>query len=367
MNLFRPVLVAGLLLAAPAGFAAKEPTVITSAPVEQINYATLVSDSLARAVEKVLPSVVVIRTEATKVYLDFWQARRHRMDLPVGQGSGVIVDEKGLILTNSHVLQGAQRISVILEDGRELPAKFVGSNPQTDIAVLQIDGPDDAIYPSAQLADSDAVRVGEICLAIGSPFSLSSTVTQGIVSHTGREASILPIVDFLQTSAPINPGNSGGPLVNTEGKVIGINTFIQTPAPNVQGNIGIGFAVPAKVALRMMDLIVKGKNAELPWVGIVMLTDREEQIFRARYGLSGVLVKEVMPDSPAARAGLKSGDLVTSLDGRPMENNDALRTYVLLKQAGETMAVDAVRDGKSLTASLTTSRMPNLRELYNKK
>lgn len=187
-----------------------------------LDIARAVNNTIADTVERVMPSVVVIRTEATRVYVDWYGRMLREANRPVGQGSGVIIDADGYVLTNFHVLQGGQRIEVVMQDGTEYPAELVGKNEHTDIAVLKINAKNGERFSAIKPGDSDKIRVGEMVMAIGSPFSLSSTVTTGVVSQKGRSEMRLPIVDFIQTSAPINPGNSGGPLIDIEGRLIGI-------------------------------------------------------------------------------------------------------------------------------------------------
>jgi len=315
------------------------------------NAATELSNTLADIVERSLPGVVVIRTEANRYFVDRWTMRYYKSQQPLGQGSGVLIRPDGYIITNRHVLQDAEVVEVALDDGRVYPARYIGSNAQTDIAVIKIDPSEGETLPVLEPADSDAVRVGEMVLAIGSPFSLNSTVTQGIVSQKGRSTELLPLVDFIQTSAPINPGNSGGALVDMDGRFIGINTFIQTANPHVGGNIGIGFAVPSKTAMRVAELLIKGENSDLPWMGIEMAD------MSGRNG-TGILVRRVFPDSPAEKSGLKPGDIITQLNGRPVQGLDSLRGRVGLSRPGETMKLDVVRGGKSLPITVILERMP---------
>lgn len=303
--------------------------------------------TMADTVERVLPSVVVIKTEATQYLLDLFGRVLAESNQPVGQGSGVIIHKDGYVITNNHVLQGAQRIQVILQDGQELDASKVGVNAQTDIAVLKIQQKDGEDFPAIEAGDSEAIRVGEMVMAIGSPFSLSSTVTHGMISQKGREEANLPIVDFIQTSAPINPGNSGGPLIDIEGRLIGINTMIRTGGPYSQGNIGIGFAVPSRTALRAAELIIEGVDSNLSYVGIVM---RE-----SRYG---VFITRVVVDSPADKAGVKAGDLILTAGGKEISSSAAMSSLVRLGHPGDTIEMEIQRGQERLTLSIVTSAMP---------
>ena len=295
------------------------PFALPAAPEDDRNLARSLSNAMADTVERVLPSVVVIRTEATQVYRDQWRARFYQAVQPLGQGSGVLISKEGHIITNGHVI-------------KITPEK---------------DKPFTPIPPG----DSDKIRVGEFVLAIGSPYSLTSTVTNGIISQKGRTSDMMPVVDFIQTSAPINPGNSGGPLVDLEGRLIGINTFIKT-APGEQGNIGIGFAVPARTALRIADLLIKGENAELGWVGIEMQDLYPE----------GVGVMNVVAGSPAEKAGLRPRDILLGIDGRRIGNSNAVRSYVSLKQAGDRIELKVVRGQKEMTVPISIEPMPELNQ-----
>jgi S1-C subfamily serine protease len=303
----RTIAVAGLIAVAVAvpyvlsktQLAEKAPEDLQEVPVKRNlsggNIAAQVSEAMADAVEGALPSVVVIQTGATRVYRDWWTNRRFYREEPVGQGSGVVISEDGYILTNRHVIERASKAEVVFNDGTSYPAKYIGSNSQTDIAVLKIEPDPDKPLTVIEQGDSDAIRVGELVMAIGSPYSLSSTVTHGVVSQKGRASELLPLIDFIQTSAPINPGNSGGALVDVEGHLIGINTYIQT-ADGIGGSIGLGFAVPAKIAFRMAELIIKGENSDVPYIGLVT----EETPY-------GIMISEVIENGPAMKAGLEPG------------------------------------------------------------
>jgi S1-C subfamily serine protease len=345
------VLALGFALAGAPGLLAESP----AAP----SLARQVSDAMADSVAKVLPSVVVIRTEATKLYVDYWRSRLYKSNQPLGQGSGVIISKDGYVLTSAHVIEGAETVEVSLDDGRSFPAEIKGANRATDIAVLKINAPADVSFSPIAVADSDRVRVGELCIAIGSPFSLNSTVTSGVVSQKGRSADILPVVDFIQTSAAINPGNSGGALVDVDGRLIGINTFIQTAGPHAMGNIGIGFAVPSNTALRIADLIIRGGSGDLPYIGIEM---RQTEF--------GVLVARVVPGSPADKAGLRARDLIQRLDGKNTTTVDEVRSLVVLKKPGDTLVIDLLRAGAGerpveRKVSLQVETMPVVRPEMN--
>jgi serine protease Do len=325
-----------------------EKTVINFADAAPVDVAKALNSAMADTVEKVLPSVVVIRTESTRYIVDWYGRLLSEAKRPVGQGSGVIIDPRGYVITNNHVLQGGQHIEVILQDERSYEAELVGRNEQLDIAVLKIMQADGEAFPTIAPGDSDAVRVGEMVMAIGSPFSLSSTVTNGLISQKGRSEANLPIVDFIQTSAPINPGNSGGPLIDIEGKLIGINTMIRTGGPASQGSIGIGFAVPSNQALRAAELIINGTSPEeLPWLGVMMQDTR-----------FGVLFSRVIPNSPAAQGGIKAGDLLLSVDKRVIRSGAGLSSLIRLSEPGDQLNLEVLRGKETLNLIITTQLMP---------
>lgn len=270
-------------------------------------------------------------------------------------GSGVIVSADGVILTNNHVIEGASAIKVKLSDGRELSAKLVGTDPRSDVAVLRLEGKVDGLRPLV-VADSDRVRLGEVVLAIGSPFGLSQTVTMGIVSAKGRsDLRIVDYEDFIQTDAAINPGNSGGALVNLRGELVGINTAIFSKSG---GSQGIGFAVPANMVRTVMDSLLRSGKVSRGYlgVGIQDLSEELQQEFHVRG--PGVLVTEVQPGSPAERAGLKRGDIVQKLGEQVMDSSRRLRAVVGMHAAGTKLAAAVLRDGTAVTMELVLGEAP---------
>ncbi|MDA3872779.1 MAG: trypsin-like peptidase domain-containing protein, partial [Kiritimatiellae bacterium] len=323
-----------------------ERTLIDFKEAEPLQVAQALNTAMADTVEKVLPSVVVIRTEA---YIPDWYGRLSReAKLPVGQGSGVIIDPKGYVITNNHVLQGGHLVEVVLHDKTSYEAELVGRNEQTDIAVLKIKSENNQLFPAMEFGDSDAIRVGEMVMAIGSPFSLSSTVTHGLISQKGRAEANLPIVDFIQTSAAINPGNSGGPLIDMEGKLIGINTMIRTGGPASQGSIGIGFAIPSNQVLRTSQLIIEGTPPEeLPWLGVIMQDTRY-----------GVLFSRVFPNSPADEGGLEAGDLLLTVNRRTIRSGRDLSSLIRLSEPGDRLEFDLLRGREKISLAVTTRLMP---------
>ncbi len=256
-------------------------------------------------------------------------------------GSGVIVDAgRGYILTNNHVIKDAEQVIVTLKDRRQFPAKLVGTDPGTDIAVLQINAPG---LSALRIGDSDALQVGDYVLAIGNPFGIGQTVTSGIVSALGRSGlSVEGYEDFIQTDASINPGNSGGALVNLRGELIGINTAIIGPAG---GNVGIGFAVPSAMAQAVMTQIVRYGEVRRGRLGIEMADVPPEALRKLRLqSLDGALIEKVQADSPAERAGLRSGDVVTALNGRPIRSSAELRARLGLTPVGDGVEFNVIRE-----------------------
>ncbi len=257
-------------------------------------------------------------------------------------GSGVIVDAaRGYVLTNNHVIKDAEQVIVTLKDRRSFPAKLVGTDPGTDIAVLQIPAQN---LSALRIGDSDALQVGDYVLAIGNPFGIGQTVTSGIVSALGRSGlSVEGYEDFIQTDASINPGNSGGALVNLRGELIGINTAIIGPAG---GNVGIGFAVPSAMARAVMDQIVRHGEVRRGRLGIEMADVPAELQRKLRLPtLDGALIAGVEDGSPADRAGLREGDVVTTLNGRPIRSSGELRARLGLTPVGEEVELGILRDG----------------------
>ena len=318
-------------------------------PAATPNLAKVMGTAMADVVERVMPSVVVVRTEATRyrVAQDWYFGRMYRVpERLAGQGSGVIISKDGFVLTNRHVVDGAQEIEVVLNDGSKYPAKLVGEDFQIDLAVLRIQNAPKDGFAFLEPGNSDALRVGEFVMALGSPFSLSSSVTLGIVSQKGRAIGALPYEDFIQTDAAVNQGNSGGPLVDMDGKLVGINTMIQT-AGYSQGNIGISFAIPVNLAMTVAQSIMKDGNWQRPWIGILM-EDHDR----------GVTVAQVVPDSPADKADLRPGDLILRARGQAADDPRSVQRIIMAGQAGDTVELDIERGGKPRTLKLKTEPMP---------
>lgn len=271
-----------------------------------------------------------------------------------GMGSGVIIDASGLILTNNHVVGGGGKVLVRLYDGREFPAATVATDPQTDIAVVKIEGAEHLV--PATLGDSEAVAVGDWVLALGQPFGLESTVTAGIVSALHRGIGITPRESFLQTDAAINPGNSGGPLVNLDGEVVGINTAISSRSG---GNDGIGFAIPISLAKWVSGQLSQGGTVQRAYlgVGIQPMTATLAQQFHVQ-PREGVVVTEVFPDTPAATAGLRSGDVILAYADQPVSSPQELQLAVERSEIGEAHKLTVLRDGKNLDLTFTPAKQP---------
>jgi serine protease Do len=280
----------------------------------------------------------------------FGQMPRERKQRSLG--SGVIIDpQKGYILTNNHVIAGADEITVRLDDGKEYNAEVVGRDPKTDLALIRTKAALD-VDVGAPLGDSDKVEIGEWVMAIGNPFGLERTVTVGILSAKGRVIGAGPYDDFLQTDAAINPGNSGGPLFNMEGEVIGINTAI------VASGQGIGFAIPINMAKELLPQLEKGKVTR-GWLGVSIqeVTEDIAKSFKLK-DAKGALVAEVMEDTPAQRGGMERGDIITSFDGKEVETPNELQRIVASTVPEKKVKVKVIRDGKVQTLTVKVGTMP---------
>lgn len=313
--------------------------------------------SFAPIVQRVSPGVVSVYTSKT---VKMPRAIREFFGLPSSQtmqglGSGVIVSSDGLILTNNHVTEGADQIKVgIGLDGKEYSAKKIGADPGTDLALLKIEAKD---LPTLEFADSDKVRVGDIVLAVGNPFGLTETVTLGIISGIGRSGmGIVDYENFLQTDASINPGNSGGALVDVDGKVIGINTAIYS---KTGGNQGIGFAVPSNLAREVLQSIREKGRVIRGYLGTVVqaVTPQLAEAFHIKEP-TGALVSDVTTQAPADKAGVKSGDVIVAINGKPIENPRQLRLTIGSMSPGTKINLKVVREGKEKQFSVNLGEMP---------
>ena len=323
--------------------------------------------SFAAAVEAAAPSVVNIFTqklvrERNNPLLDDPVFRRFfGNNLPAPQertqtslGSGVIISPQGYILTNYHVIQGADDVVVLLRDGRTEVAQLAGSDPETDLAVLQI--PLDGL-PSITLGNSDLLRVGDLVLAIGNPFGVGQTVTMGIASATGRNRlGINTFENFIQTDAAINPGNSGGALVNLRGELVGVNTAIFSRSG---GSQGIGFAIPAQLAADVMRQIIEQGRVVRGWLGIEA-RDLTPEIAASQgfENVQGVVVTNLLRDGPAHLAGLQPGDLLTHIDGEPIPNTRSVLDRVTRQQPGTRILISASRAGERFEVQATIRERP---------
>jgi len=270
-----------------------------------------------------------------------------------GTGSGFVIAKDGVVLTNNHVVENAKEITVRLSDGTELPAKVLGRDPKTDLAVLKVETKHE--LPVVRLGDSDVLRVGDWVVAIGNPFGLDNTVTAGIVSAKGRAIGSGPYDQFIQTDAPINPGNSGGPLFNERGDVIGINTAIFSQSG---GNVGIGFAIPINLAKELAPQLEEKGHVTRAWLGVSIqqLTPELADSLGVE-DTHGALVAGVTADGPAAKAGIKTGDVITAFNDKPIDAHNGLPTLVAASKVGTTAEVRVLRDGKQKTLDVTLAKL----------
>jgi Do/DeqQ family serine protease len=331
--------------------------------------------SYADVVARVAPAVVTVRSERRTraaqqhpfmddpFFRQFFGDRMPQQQQPQierGLGSGVIVTADGYILTNHHVVDGAENIKVDLSDRRTLDAKVVGSDPPSDLAVLKINA---TSLPVLTLGDSDRARVGDVVLAIGNPLGLDQTVTAGIVSAKGRATGVGDgnFEDFIQTDAPINQGNSGGALINTNGELVGINSQILSPSG---GSIGIGFAIPSNMARGVMDQLIKSGKVRRGQLGVIVQTVTSDiaQSLDMK-DVRGVIVGSVQPGSAGERAGLKQGDVIVALNGQPVNDSNSLRNRIAGTAPDADVALTVVRDGREqqFTAKLGEFKPPTER------
>ena len=356
-RLDNPIRCLGTLVLAAALAAGFAPPVSAAQPLPEI--AGKGMPTLAPLIAQVTPAVVNISIKSRSPAEDnpllrdpFFRRFFNVPDRPpqeMAAGSGVIVDARqGLVITNHHVIKNAAQVIVTLKDRRQFPATLIGADPATDIAVLKIEAPN---LTALKLGDSDQLNVGDFVVAIGNPFGLGQTVTSGIVSALGRSGlNIEGYEDFIQTDASINPGNSGGALINLRGELIGINTAIIGPSG---ASVGIGFAVPVNMARGVMTQLVRFGEVRRGRLGI----DFEDLAPDAAVALKlptadGALISTVQPDSPAAKAGLRRGDVVLAFNGRPVRSGPDLRNRLGLTPVGDTIELTVFRDGNKLTVKL---------------
>jgi serine protease Do len=343
---------------------------------EALRYANALSNAFAGAAEAIQPSVVSIRAVKhfkpvghsqmfgnlpdglpldNELLQRFFGGRLTPQQMPTqeGLGSGVIVSDDGYILTNNHVAGDADELTVEMHDGKLYPAKVIGVDPMTDLAVIRVDAKH---LKAADLGNSEGLRIGEWVVAAGSPFGLTDTITAGIVSAKGRSnVRIADYEDFIQTDAAINPGNSGGPLVDLNGNVIGINTAI---ASRSGGNNGIGFAIPINMARSIMDSLIHDGKVTRGWLGVsIQPLDESLSNSFGFEGTDGVLIGDVLKDSPAEEAGLKSGDIITKYDGAEMKDPTTLRNRIAGTAPDSKVDFEIFRDGRTKTITVEIGRM----------
>jgi len=286
------------------------------------------------------------------------QPRQQQKRRVRGQGSGFVITTNGYILTNNHMVSGVDSVTVKFTDGREMKAKVIGTDAPTDLAVIKVDAND---LPVLELGDSDKLQVGEWVVAIGNPFGLTSTVTAGIVSAKGRSGfNITAYEDFIQTDAAINPGNSGGPLLNIDGKVVGINTAILSQSG---GNMGIGLAIPISMAKNVYKQLIEKGSVTRGYMGIVPQQITSD--FAKKLGLAtdkGILVGDVSPDSPAEKAGLKRGDVITEMNDEVTDDVTAFRNHVAMLEPESKATLIVVSEGKEKTITITIGKLPTQTE-----
>ncbi|MEW6078056.1 MAG: DegQ family serine endoprotease [Thermodesulfobacteriota bacterium] len=332
----------------------------------------MVPESFSALADSASPAVVNIRTESTtgeggRVYQHFFNQPFGQND-PLNEffenffnsphqreykhrslGSGFIFDDEGYIVTNNHVVENADEISVKLKDGQEFSAERVGTDPKTDLALLKIKA--EGKLPSLELGDSDSLKIGEWVVAIGSPFGLEQTVTAGIVSAKGRVIGAGPYDDFIQTDASINPGNSGGPLLNLKGQVIGINTAI------VASGQGIGFAIPANMAKNIINQLKQNGSVTRGWLGVaIQPVSKEMAEYYQLQDNQGALVTDVFPGDPADKAGLKPQDIILTVNGKKVTESRDLSALIADIPVGEKIPIEFMRDGKRKTVTATIAK-----------
>ncbi len=335
------------------------------------------SNFIVKAVNEVGPAVVRINASRQVARRGFDQfgdgfpeeffgseppQRRSNGPLEQGTGSGFILSSNGVIMTNSHVVEGTEQVQVVLKDGRRFDGKVLGSDSVTDVAVIKINADN---LPSVKIGDSEVLSPGEWAIAIGNPLGLDNSVTVGIISATGRSSSDVGVPDkrigFIQTDAAINPGNSGGPLLNARGEVIGMNTAI------ISGAQGLGFAIPINKAQQIAQQLATTGRAEHAYLGIEMVTLSPELLQELQESPDleftitedkGVLIVRVVPGSPAMKAGLKPGDIIVKVNDQPITKSDAVQELVQNQNVGTPMKVDLNRRGQPLTLEVRTGNLP---------
>ena len=322
--------------------------------------AAALQEEFATAISRSMPAVVLItaqkRIGVVDPYFNPYDYTRRKIDyleVPSGQGSGFFIRTEGIILTNYHVVRDQDSFWVTTHDGSEYRAKVIGVDPPTDLAVLQLEK-DAGNFPVLEFADPEKIEIGHWAIAIGAPFSLSRTVTVGIVSNTRRSGVGVNLQEnYIQTDASINPGNSGGPLLNLKGEVIGVNDFILSPSG---GNIGISFAISSEIAGRIADELIRNGHVERPWLGVIVSpTDRDT---RQRSNVrGGVVVEQLYRGSPAAGV-LHRGDLILKANGREIDNPGDLQSVVFGAEPDSTLELEILRDEENISVDVTIRKSP---------
>ncbi len=332
-------------------------------------------DSFADLAEKLMPSVVnisstqIIKTTSNPfpfqfppgspfedMFKEFNQPRERKS---TGLGSGFIIDSKGIVVTNNHVIQGAEDIIVSVNGSKEYEAKVIGKDPYMDLAVLQIES--DEKFKPVSFGDSDKARIGDWVVAIGNPFGFGGTVTSGIISSRNRDIGLTRYDDFIQTDASINQGNSGGPLFNLDGEVIGINTAII--APGRSGSIGIGFAIPSNPASHVIEQLIEFGETKRGWLGVrIQMVTKEIADVEKLEEVAGALVASVSEGSPAGKAGVKAGDIILRFDGKKVDTMRRLPKLVAQTQVGKRVKVEIWRNQKLISKTVLLGRLESSKE-----
>jgi len=337
---------------------------------EGLSKAIGLQDAFSEVADKAFPAVVVInvtkKVENNRQQqmpqmppgFEFFYGPRHRQPQQGqqqvhGSGSGFIINKEGYIVTNHHVVGDSDKIMVEFQNKKEYEAELIGSDKKSDLAVIKIDTGKE--LPYLNFADSDKVRVGYWAIAIGAPFNMDYSMTVGIVSQKARAVGLNVYENYIQTDASINPGNSGGPLLNINGEVIGVNDFIISPNGSRSGNIGLGFAIPSNMAKNIIEQLIDKGNVERPWVGIAM-QNLDDQIRKHLNVTSGVLIREVFEDNPAANYGLENGDVITHVGGRAVNDSHDLQFAILNYKPGEMIPFTIIRDGEKMVIKVKADR-----------
>ncbi|MCB4810811.1 Do family serine endopeptidase [Methylovorus menthalis] len=342
-----------------------KPLVVTEAPATPAS--AIPPGSYSSAAKKAMPSVVNIFTSKkaeanpSQPFMDdplfrhfFGDQQDEQPQRENSLGSGVIVSTQGLILTNHHVIESADEIEVALADGRTVSARVVGTDPETDLAVLKVDVSN---LPAITFAKADQINVGDVVLAIGNPFGVGQTVTQGIISAVGRShLGINTFENFIQTDAPINPGNSGGALIDTDGNLVGVNSAIYSRSG---GSMGIGFAIPVSLAKQVMEQIIRQGSVTRGWIGIEAqdITPELAESFRLKE-VRGSLIAGILRDSPAERAGLKPGDILLEIDGRQVQDSSTMLNLISSLKPNKKAILKISRDQKEFSVPVLIGKRP---------